>query len=77
MMSYVIRDESVVKLMEVPNSIAQAIISKSKGYFRERLSQKGTKQVCFELTQDYTVNILVGDGVDVYLWKGSVLIPKD
>jgi len=74
-MSYVIRDESGIKLMDVPNAFAQEIMGNCKGFFRERLTQKGTKQVCFELTEDYLFNIPAG--IDVYLWKNSVLIPKD
>jgi len=74
-MSYVIRDEKGTMLIEVPNSLAQEIIDRCKGFFRDRLTQKGTKQVCFELSEDCVFT--VSAGLYVYFWKGSILIPKD
>jgi len=73
-MSYVIRDKIGTLLMEIPNSLAQAIIVRHKGFFRDRVTKKGAKQVCFELSEDCIFT--ASAGFAVYFWKGSVLIPK-
>ena len=73
-MSYNIRTSGGLLFMTVPNEFASTIIHNAKGHFRP-YTVKGKPQVTvFELDDDY---VYTKDGsLKIYLWKGTLLIPK-
>jgi hypothetical protein len=71
--SYIVRDENGIMLMEISNEAAQHLIRGSKGRFRPYKTDKNTETVVFEFLEDTAWSIPLGK---IFLWRNTLLIPK-
>jgi hypothetical protein len=71
--SYIVRDENGIMLMEISNELAQHFIRKSKGRFRPYKTDTTTETVVFEFLEDTSWTIPLGK---IFLWRNNLLIPK-
>lgn len=78
MNNYYVRSETGILTAELSHKVANEIILNAQGKWRSYQTADTPKRMVFELTGDHVYHIGRGDiQIEVMLWKGYVLIPKN
>ena len=74
---YTLRDKDGVMIAVISDSIVQSIINAGYGFFRPYKKSGEVVVTAYEIKTDATYSMKYGSAsIDLYLWVGSVLIPK-
>lgn len=72
MASYILRDANGLARAKFDAERANSIMDEAEGFFRKWTSTHGRTATAFQFSDDGKYSI---HGVDIYVWKGELLIP--